>query len=150
MGIRLKYQGHLRLDDVFLIIATACLCAATGILYHMCYFIYLHSAALLAPQVLPEVLAHYNDLLGLQKTTYPFLALIWTTIFAIKGCFLAFMRPLVWHISRAVNWYYWFIVVFCVISWAFVVADPFIICPYFGTDASQYFLCYRGGESPLG
>lgn len=138
MAIRLKYQGQLRLDDAFLIIAVACLCAATGILYHMCYFIYLHSAALLAPQVLPEVLAHYDELLGLQKTTYPFLALIWTTTFAIKGCFLAFMRPLVWHISRAVNRYYWFIAVSCVISWAFVVADPFIICPYFGADAGRY------------
>ncbi|KAI0414323.1 hypothetical protein F5X98DRAFT_390042 [Xylaria grammica] len=49
------------------------------------------------------------------------------------------MRPLLWHISRGVNWYYWFIVVFSVVSWAFVVAEPFIICPYFGVDAIQCF-----------
>jgi hypothetical protein len=79
-----------------------------------------------------------DQLLQLQKKVYPFLALIWTTTFAVKGCFLAFMRPLVWHISRRVNWYYWFIVIFSVISWAFVVADPFIICPYFGVDAGEY------------
>lgn len=138
MAIRLTYQKSLRLDDAFLIIAAASLCAATGILYHICYFLYLHSAALMAPQVLPYVLANFTELLDSQKKVYPFLALIWTTTFAVKGCFLAFMRPLVWHISRAVNWYYWFIVVFCVLSWAFVVADPFIICPYFGEDSSQY------------
>ncbi|KAK7753017.1 hypothetical protein SLS62_004966 [Diatrype stigma] len=135
MVIRLTYQKALRLDDAFLILAAACLCVATGILYHICYFLYLHSAALLAPQVLPYVLANYGELLSLQKKVYPFLAMIWTTTFAVKGCFLAFMRPLVWHISRAVNRYYWFIVVFCVMSWAFVMVDPFIICPYFGEDA---------------
>lgn len=149
MAIRLKYQKQLRLDDVFLIIAAVCLCACTGILYHICYFLYLHSAALLAPQVLPEVLAHYNELLDLQKKVYPLLALIWTTTFAVKGCFLAFMRPLVWHISRAVNWYYWFIVVFCALSWAYVVADPFIICPYFGADAIQCFISTVNGEKTL-
>lgn len=137
-AIRLTYQKQLRLDDAFLIIAAACLCAATGLLYHICYFLYLHSAALLAPQVLPEVLEHFNELLELQKKVYPFLALIWTTTFAVKGCFLAFMRPLVWHISRAVNWYYWFIVIFCITCWVYVIVDPFIICPYFGADASQY------------
>lgn len=138
MAIRVTYQKQLRLDDAFLFFAVACLCAATGILYHICYFLYLHSAAVLAPEVLPEVLAKYNELIGLQKKVYPFLALIWTTTFAVKACFLAFMRPLVWHISRALNWYYWSIVVFCIISWAYTVADPFIICPYFGVDASQY------------
>lgn len=140
VAVRLTYQKHLRLDDAFLILAAACLCAATGILYHVCYFLYLHSAALLVPQVLPYVLSDFDELLQLQKKVYPFLALVWTTTFAVKGCFLAFMRPLVWNISRTVNWYYWFIVIFCVISWAFVIVDPFIICPYFGLDAGGYYL----------
>ncbi|KAI0882866.1 uncharacterized protein GGS22DRAFT_190845 [Annulohypoxylon maeteangense] len=139
MAIRLTYQKRLGLDDAFLILAAACLCAATGILYHICYFLYLHSAASFAQQLLPYLLANYDELLGLQKRVYPFLALIWTTTFAVKACFLAFMRPLVWHISRRVNWYYWFIVGFCLISWAFVVADPFIICPYLGADATKCF-----------
>jgi hypothetical protein len=134
LAIRLKYQKSLRLDDAFLILAAACLCAATGILYHICYFLYLHSAALLVPQVLPYLLENFEQLLQLQKRVYPFLALIWTTTFAVKGCFLAFMRPLVWHISRGINWYYWFVVGFCIVSWAFCVADPFVICPYFGLD----------------
>ncbi|KAI1749829.1 hypothetical protein F4782DRAFT_541992 [Xylaria castorea] len=110
----LCFLKHLRLDDTFLIFAAASLIAATGILYHIRYFLYLHSAALLDPEVLPYVLSDYNQLLG---------------------CFLAFMRPLVWHISRGVNWYYWFIVIFCIISWAFAVAEPFVICPYFGVEA---------------
>lgn len=139
MSIRLKYQKCLRLDDAFLILAAASLVAAVGILYHITYFLYLHSAALHVPQVLPELLANFNQLLSLQKKVYPFLALIWTTTFAVKGCFLAFLRPLVWHISKHMNRYYWFIVYFTVVSWAFCVADPFIICPYFGLDAVKCF-----------
>lgn len=103
MAIRISYQKRLRLDDAFLILAVTCLCAATGILYHICYFLYMHSAAVLAPEVLSYILPHFNELLGLQTKVYPYLALIWTTTYAIKACFLAFMRPLIWHISRPVN-----------------------------------------------
>ncbi|KAI0431908.1 hypothetical protein F5Y09DRAFT_354428 [Xylaria sp. FL1042] len=139
IAICLIYQKQLRLDDAFLIVAAASLSAAAGILYHICYFLYLHSAALLDPEVLPYAVADFEQLISLHKEAYPFLALIWTTMFAVKGCFLAFMHPLVWHISRGVNWYYWFIVISCVISWAFVVAEPFIICPYLGLDSIQCF-----------
>ncbi|KAI1384154.1 uncharacterized protein F4822DRAFT_62673 [Hypoxylon trugodes] len=150
MAIRLTYQKQLRLDDAFLLLAAACLCAATGILYHICYFLYLHSAALYVPQVLPYILRDYEELLGLQKKVYPFLALSWTTTYSVKGCFLAFMRPLVWHISRAVNQYCWFIVIFCVISWAFAVSDPFIICPYFGLEGVQCFSSTVDQKKTLG
>ncbi|KAI1479583.1 hypothetical protein F4774DRAFT_381429 [Daldinia eschscholtzii] len=144
--IRLTYHKRLHLDDVFLIIAVACLCAATGILYHTCYFLYLHSAALLVPYLL----SNYDELLNLQKRVYPFLALIWTTTFAVKGCFLAFMRPLIWHISRKVNWYYWFIVFFCVVSWAFAMSMPFIVCPYFGLEGTKCFSSTADEKKTLG
>ncbi|KAI0122341.1 hypothetical protein F4814DRAFT_206854 [Daldinia grandis] len=150
LAVRLTYQKRLHLDDAFLIIAIASLCAATGILYHICYFLYLHSAALLAPQLLPYLLAKYDELLNLQKRVYPFLALIWTTTFAVKGCFIAFMHPLVWHISRRVHWYYWFIAGFCTVSWAFVVSEPFIVCPYFGLEALKCFNSTVDGKKTLG
>ncbi len=35
------------------ILAAGSLCAATGIMYNICYFLYLHTAALLIPQLLP-------------------------------------------------------------------------------------------------
>ncbi|KAI0867978.1 hypothetical protein GGS24DRAFT_507256 [Hypoxylon argillaceum] len=60
------------------------------------------------------------------------------------------MRPLVWHISRTVNWYYWFIVFFCILSWAFLVAEPFIICPYFGLDAAVCFSSTVNDKKTLG
>lgn len=140
MAIRLTYQKKLRLDDAFLILAAACLCVATGILYHITYFLYMHAASLLAPEAMGEVFAHFGELLNLQKKVYPLLAMLWTATFAVKGCFLAFMHPLIWHISRRVKWYFWFVVGFCIISWMFVIVDPFIICPYFGADARKYLL----------
>ncbi|TGJ86081.1 hypothetical protein E0Z10_g2700 [Xylaria hypoxylon] len=150
MAIRLKYHKQLRLDDAFLIIAAASLAAATGILYNICYFLYLHSATLLAPQTLPYLIDQFDDLLQSHIRAYPFLALIWTATYSVKGCFLAFMRPLVWHISRVMNWYYWSVVVFCIISWAFVVAEPFIICPYFGLDALKCFTSTVDDKKTLG
>lgn len=137
MAIRLTYQKRLRLDDAFLILAATCLCIGTGILYHITYLLYMHAAVLLAPEVLGEVFANFGELRNAQKKVYPLLAMFWTTIFAVKGCFLVYMHPLVWHISRAVKWYYWFVVGSCMISWMVVIVDPFIICPYFGADASE-------------
>jgi hypothetical protein len=144
LSIRLIYQKALRLDDAFLILSVACLCAATGILYHICYFLYLHAATLFIPRLLPYLLTEFADLLLMQERVYPYLALIWTTTFGVKACFLAFMRPLVWHVSRAMNWYFWFIVGFTAVTWAFVVSEPFIICPYFGLEAGMsilYLMC---------
>jgi hypothetical protein len=140
MAIRLTFQKTLRLDDTFLILAVVCLCAATGILYNIDYFLYLHATTLFIPELLPYLLGEYTKVLLCQVLVYPYLALIWTTTFGIKGCFLAFMRPLVWHVSRVMNWYFWFIVVFTAVTWAFVVADPFIICPYFRLEAGRYCL----------
>jgi hypothetical protein len=150
ISIRLVFQKKLQLDDYFLILAVACLCAATGILYHVCYFLYLHSAALLVKGIGPYLIADLDAMLEMQVMVYPYLAMIWTTTFAVKWCFLAFMRPLVWHISRVMNWYYWFIVGFCTVTWAFLVAEPFIICPYFGLDALKCFYSTVDGKKTLG
>ncbi|KAI1123653.1 hypothetical protein F5Y10DRAFT_285829 [Nemania abortiva] len=139
IAVRLIYQKQLRLDDAFLLVAAASLIAATGILYHISSYLYLSSAALLDPEVMPYATADFSQLLDLQTKVDIYLALTWTTPYAVKGCFLAFMRPLVWHISRGVNWYYWFIVAFCIISWSFVMTEPIIICPYFGAGAVKCF-----------
>lgn len=149
MAIRLTYQKQLRLDDAFLILATACLCVGTGILYHITYFLYMHAAALLAPEALGEIFAYFGELLNLQKKVYPLLAMLWTATFSVKACFLVFMHPLVWHISRVVKWYFWFVVGFSIVSWMFVIVDPFIICPYFGADAIQCFASTVDGNKTL-
>jgi hypothetical protein len=108
-------------------------------MYHITYFLYMHAAALLAPMVLSEVFEHFGEILNRQKKVYPLLAMLRTTTFAAKVFFLVFMHPLVWHISRVNKWYYWFVFGFYVASWMFVIVDPFIICPYFGADASESF-----------
>ncbi|CAI6338090.1 unnamed protein product [Periconia digitata] len=148
--VRLKYQKQLRLDDAFIVLAAICLCVATGNLYHICQYLYLHSAAVHVPELLPLLLSEFDKLRGTHKKVYPFLAMIWTTTFAVRGCFLAFMRPLVWHISRAMNWYYWFVVVFSILSWAFVVANPFNICPYYGVESVKCFTSTVAEEKTLG
>ena len=144
MSIRLIYQRKLQVDDGFLILAVVCLCMATGIIYHDCYFLYLHTAALHEAQVLPYIIGNLSALMTFQKLVYAYLALIWTTTFSVKWCFLAFFRPLVWHMSRAMNSYYWFVAVFCTTTWAFLVAEPFVICPYFGSDSGELLSAQNG------
>ncbi|KAK3984616.1 hypothetical protein QBC44DRAFT_353531 [Cladorrhinum sp. PSN332] len=139
MFIRIRYHKRLLLDDFFLILAACSMCAGTGLIYHISYFLYMHTAASQIPELFPYLVANYKSLLGMHTTVFPLLALMWTTIYAVKACFLVFMRPLVWHISKWVNRYYWFIVWFCVLCWGFVVAQPFITCPYFGEEAIKCF-----------
>ncbi|KAF1993796.1 hypothetical protein P154DRAFT_540088 [Amniculicola lignicola CBS 123094] len=64
---------------------------------------------------------------------YP--AFIWTATFAIKFSFLAFFKGLIRDVSVKLTWYYWFVVVFTGMTWTFLVAEPFILCPYFGLGA---------------
>ncbi|KAI1146816.1 hypothetical protein F4825DRAFT_472133 [Nemania diffusa] len=143
IAIRLIYQKRLRLDDAFLLVAAASLIAATGVLYHIGSYFSLSSAAPLDSQAMPYATADFSPLPDLPTKVAIYLALTWTTPYAVKGCFLAFMRPLVWHISQGVNWYYWFIVGFCIISWAFAMAEPSIICPYFGANAVKCIFSIR-------
>jgi hypothetical protein len=77
------YQRKLQVDDGFLILAVVCLCTATGILYHDCYFLYLHTAALHEAQILPYIIGNLSALMTFQKLVYAYLALIWTTTFSV-------------------------------------------------------------------
>lgn len=135
--IRVRFHKRLLLDDAFLVFAACCLCAGTGLLLDIAWFVYMHTAASQIPELLPYLLANYQSLLNTHVKVFPLTALQWTAIFAVKACFLVFMRPLVWHISKGVNRYYWFVVWFSGICWAFAVSDAYIICPYFGDDAGQ-------------
>lgn len=130
--IRLKYQKRLRLDDAFLILAIVCLCAGTAL------FKWAFPPVIWSPvppsgnALTQDVMKNIKD----QKRTIRiasswFLVVVWTTVFAVKGCFLAFSRPLVWHISRTANRYYWFCVWFCLLSWVYAIVEPFAIGSYF-------------------
>lgn len=136
IGIRLQSYRKLLLDDFFVLFAVANLAAATALLYKNLENLYLIAALVrnpgLTPQIDPSVLAKLQTV-SLQYSM-AFIDVCWTCIFAIKFSFLAFFRPLINRVEH-IHTYYLTVVVITFISWAFVVAEPYIVCPYFGEKA---------------
>ena len=66
--------------------------------------------------------------------------LLWSTVYGIKWCYLAFFYPLLRAMSKKVIYYYWFAVVFSIVPWIYVVAgQQLVACPYFGKSAGKSF-----------
>lgn len=132
-AIRIFTRSKLYLDDYILLLGLACLVAATYLIYSFSRMIFLCNAIKLDPSISPTF-SEMTQLSGSLKIIYSFLATIWTTTFAVKLSFLVFFKKLIERLSKQINIYYWIIVVFTVVSWMFVIAEPFILCPYFGIE----------------
>ncbi|KAK7937724.1 uncharacterized protein PG986_014592 [Apiospora aurea] len=131
--IRFRTRRKLSADDYFLFFAAACLIVSTVLLYRLCDQLYLATAVQKDKTIVLELnLAELNDLIQNGMKDYStFLILAWTTTFFVKFSFLAFFRELV-HRVASIQYYYWSVVGLTVVSWMFLVAEPFILCPYFG------------------
>lgn len=81
--------------------------------------------------------AELIELLDTPKWVFIYFAMGWTTIFAIKFSFLVFFRPLVRNLSRWLEIYYWFSLVFTGVSWVVLVIEPALLCPHVGIAASK-------------
>ncbi|KAN0066999.1 hypothetical protein V8E54_014923 [Elaphomyces granulatus] len=132
--IRLFTQRRFYIDDGFLTVALACLCATTVILYERIQIFYLESAILQNNRTALQIAAEQmNDIYDQSKWKFAYLFLVWTTVFAVKWCYFAFFYPFLQAMS---NWksfifYYRFSICFSVASWLFVaVGAQFIACPY--------------------
>lgn len=141
IAIRLHSHRKLLLDDYLVLFAVANLAAATALAYKNSGNLYLDDALKryprLAQQINPSVFA---DLLSVSlRYVLAYLAVAWTAIFAIKASFLAFFRLLINRVEH-IHTYYWTVVVITLLSWAFLVAELPIVCPYFGTKASRFLL----------
>ncbi|KAK8109028.1 hypothetical protein PG984_014829 [Apiospora sp. TS-2023a] len=134
--IRFTTGRRLSTDDYFLFLASACLVVSAILLYNLCDQLYLATAVQIDKSLVLELnLDELTDLLQNGMKNYSsFLILAWTTTFFVKFSFLAFFRELV-HRVTSIQCYYWSVVGFTVLSWMFLVAEPFILCPYFGSAA---------------
>ncbi|KAK8022515.1 hypothetical protein PG993_013282 [Apiospora rasikravindrae] len=139
--IRFRTRRKLSADDYFLFFAAACLIVSTVLLYRLCDQLYLATAVQKDKTIVLELnLAELNDLIRNGMKDYStFLILAWTTTFFVKFSFLAFFRELV-HRVASIQYYYWFVVGLTVVSWMFLVAEPFILCPYFGAASCENLL----------
>jgi uncharacterized membrane protein (UPF0136 family) len=125
------------LDDAFLSFAFTTLLIGTVLGFLRAYTIYFQMAALEGNVGAVLFLAsHLNEHAKDYGFNIAFIVLLWTTVFAVKWCYLAFFQPLLVGMSRWFIIYYRFTVGLSVISWilsAFVA--PIVPCPYTGMKA---------------
>ena len=138
-GIRIRTRRSLFLDDYVVVFGLACLIGATGVLYYDMDSIFVFDALDRQPALLAYIALELNRLLLSLNYLDVFLALIWTTTFAVKFSFLAFFHQLIDRVTR-IRVYYWTGVTLTLLSWAFFVSEPLILCRKFGLDASQLLI----------
>ena len=139
LALRIFTRSKLFPDDYLVLFGLTCLGAATYLMYSFSLVIFLSNAIRLLPSDSPT-LTLVTQLGRLLKNTYLFLALVWTTTFTVKLSFLVFFKKIIERLPKQIIIYCWIIVVFTVLSWMFIVCEPFILCPYFGVKAREPLL----------
>lgn len=129
-------RSRLYLDDYLVIIALLCLCAGTGLVYAFCQSIFVTQAVKGDPSIIipPD---EYDNLAHTFAILDSFLCVMWTSIFAVKLTFLALFRLLIRRVSEIITRYYWIVVATTIVTWMFLVVEPFILCPYFKPEQQQ-------------
>lgn len=137
LALRLKFRKKLLLDDVFVLAGVISLAVSIGVLTQ--YYETLFKTEALNTD--PTVKFSYDEALPMleaPKLFDTYLAFLWTSVYAIKFSFLVFFRTLIKNVSRKLDIYYWFIIVFCIISWVLAICMPFMLCPYFTAEGSKF------------
>ncbi|KAL8698456.1 MAG: hypothetical protein Q9224_001842 [Gallowayella concinna] len=140
VAIRLWLRMRLRLDDYLLLCSTACLVAATGLLYYGTPVIFLSAKLTFDPSAVFESGINQNDLLHdvnlIPKINWAYLALSWATIFLIKFGFLSLFRQLVDRVPPVYKFWKGTLIVTVLVG-AFTICDGFVACPKQGSDAGR-------------
>lgn len=143
MCIRYHSQRQLQPDDYVLIFACLTLIASQIMLYiPNIDDIYWIEALILypSPQILASISkdpeAFYRRISNLQRMQFSSFALTWTSIFAVKICFLLFFHQMITRLQR---WILAWRVIFgiTIFFWALCICAIFINCPLFGTTACK-------------
>lgn len=136
LATRVYTRSCLYIDDYLVIIALICLTVGTGLLYSFCQRIFVIQAVKVDPTVIipPDL---YDNVRKYYALTTSFLFLIWTSIFAVKLSFLALFRLLIRRVGKVMTRYYWIAVATTVVTWMFLVNEPFMLCPYVTAEKMQ-------------
>lgn len=132
---RFKTQGRLMLDDFLLLFACVTLTAATGLVYAMIPLMYWELEMTVHPQV--NVIEKFSSqtqlfaqILRYRQLAYSWIVLSWTTVFAVKICFLLFFYQLIDRVEKLlIIWKIVFAIT--ILVFIFCVSGTFIACPYF-------------------
>ena len=127
-------------DDLILAIGVASFITATVLLYTNTFYWYL-AYALQQDLVIVDGVSDndFNYLINVFVDQWnAWMDITWTTVFCVKASFLIISKQLLQRLSW-LNIYFWFVVGFAFISWALVLASPFITCPLTGIARGTLF-----------
>lgn len=80
--------------------------------------------------------AFYRQIVKVQKIMFACFALTWTSIFAVKFCFLLFFYQMITRLRRLIlAWRVIFGIT--ILFWAFCTSEIYISCPHFGLPACK-------------
>ena len=133
---RIRSRSRFRLDDGFLVLAFVGLCTSCGILLANSQALFT-AEALAFDETFVITRASFEALLNSLVVVNAFHVIIWTSIYAAKVAILSLFAHLVRRVSRALRIYFWGVVVISGICWAFVVVEPFIVCPKVGLQSGE-------------
>lgn len=139
-AIRIGQHRRVYSDDLVLLFGCVTLIAATIIIFVITDTIYWDEQLILDPS--PEVLTaalspdFFHRVLWYQQTVFSFITLTWTTIFAVKICFLLFFRQMVERLNGLIL--FWRVVLgITILSYCICACGVFISCSHFGLAACK-------------
>lgn len=138
IAIRIKFRLRLFLDDYLLLFGLACLSGAAGLAFKLMRILFL--TEILETDHPVDYVFTVQDILGFKiamAVVSSLVILSWTATYAVKFSFLVLFRHLIKRLSKRITTYYWIVVGFTSLSWAYVVVEPFILCPVFGLSSSM-------------
>lgn len=102
---------------------------STGLAYKNCEFLFVTDVIQRNPSLLSKANADQIQILSEIRFSalYVSLALSWTTIFAVKISFLIFFKKLINRVTK-IHTYYWIVGFITLLSWLFMVFEPFVLC----------------------
>ncbi|OTB13843.1 hypothetical protein K445DRAFT_13548 [Daldinia sp. EC12] len=143
-AIRFKTRRRLFVDDYLLFIAATFLAGSTGVIYHFCNWLYLTMAIQKDPSIVShpdtqDIIDYINTFI--QKY-HAFLVISWTALVFVKFSFLAFFKQLIRQVQK-IRSFYWAVAALTVISWMFLIAATFILCPELGAESVACWTPFR-------
>ena len=131
--VRIITRRPLYWDDLTLIIGAVCLTVATALMLKGEDDLFLGNTLQQEPSLAfsepLDVLEHLlTDSVILVEC---FMAMAWTTIFAVKMSFLIFFKQLLHRLGK-INIYHWVVTAMTFLTWAYLMGEMFILCPYSG------------------
>ncbi|KAI1469396.1 uncharacterized protein F4812DRAFT_457934 [Daldinia caldariorum] len=116
-AIRIKTLRRIFVDGYLLFIAAAFLVGSTGLIYHLCDWLYLATAFQNDPSAVSQLSTQAAlDFTNKFTQSYDiFLVISWTSVFYVKFSFLAFFKQLIRQVQK-IHYFYWAVVTLTVVS----------------------------------